>query len=227
MDNKILVIDRIEDIHDDEGELAGKQVFDKAGNSVKVKKGQGGKLKDRWGQLEVGRTYSFTMGLFQDKYPYVQDFTLVKDAFVIEAAKKVGDQQDKSKNRSVCLSYAKDLAVADKIPVDKILSHAEDFVQWVEGNTKPIIKTAGDVIKVLKEKAIYTKEIPLASKEQLAQLEKIRKQYGYSPEDVVAIVKEKNWAGRKMSELTSTHIEELMGIIIERLGELEPEDVPF
>lgn len=34
------------------------------------------------------------------------------------------------------LEYAKDLVVADKITVDKILSYAEVFVRWLDGDIK-------------------------------------------------------------------------------------------
>lgn len=44
--------------------------------------------------------------------------------------------QEKGRNASFALSYAKDLACADKIPPDKILSYAEVFVRWLDGSIK-------------------------------------------------------------------------------------------
>ena len=61
------------------GELKGYQCFDGTGQSVKVKKGQGGQLQARWGELQVGRAYSFTMGEYNGK-PFVKDFEPMSEA---------------------------------------------------------------------------------------------------------------------------------------------------
>lgn len=42
--------------------------------------------------------------------------------------------KEPSRNRSFALAYSEQLAVADKIPVDKILSYAEVFVRWLDGD---------------------------------------------------------------------------------------------
>ena len=152
--NKILVIDSIEDILDDGGELAGKLVTDKGGNQVKVKKGQGGKLADRWDELLIGRAYSFTMGLYKDKYPYVQDFTEIKDIFKIEAAKAAIDKPDmrliqqREQNSSIqaqtALNRAVDLAITqlanegppDIVDIDWIRDTAKEFYQLLQSLTQ-------------------------------------------------------------------------------------------
>jgi len=173
--NKILVIDSIEDILDDGGELAGKLVTDKGGNQVKVKKGQGGKLADRWDELLIGRAYSFTMGLYKDKYPYVQDFTEIKDIFKIEAAKAAIDKpdmrliqqrelaliQNSSIQAQTALNRAVDLAVAKvtgETPpdiIDWIRDTAKEFYQLLQSLTQNsevrITKVEGKSHKETKE----------------------------------------------------------------------------
>ena len=72
------LVTKIDEIHYN-GELVGYQCFDGTGQSVKVKKGQGGYLKEKWGELVVGRAYSFTMGDYQGK-PFVKDFKSMSDA---------------------------------------------------------------------------------------------------------------------------------------------------
>jgi len=153
--NKILVIDSVEDILDDSGELVGKLVTDKAGNQVKVKKGQGGKLANRWNELLIGRAYSFTMGLFKGKYPYVEDFAEIKDVFKIEAAKAVADNQadmrliqQREQNSSIqaqtALNRAVDLAIAqlanegppDIVDIDWIKDVAKEFYQLLHSLTQ-------------------------------------------------------------------------------------------
>lgn len=81
MEDKILTIGRIEDIVSD-GEVIGKLVVDNSGDAVKVKNPKGSGLKERWGELQVGRAYSFTMGVFvkspTESFPFVKNFTAVE-----------------------------------------------------------------------------------------------------------------------------------------------------
>jgi len=131
MKNKIMVLDKIEDLLDNDGELIGKLVFDKAGNQLKVKKGQGGKLADRWDELEVGKGYTFKMGEFKG-YPFVKDFELVENVFALKAQEEVEDKQISTKNKSVCLSYAKDIGIAREWSVITILETADIFYAWLQ-----------------------------------------------------------------------------------------------
>lgn len=110
MSEKIMLVETIEDIIDD-GEVVGKLCSNRAGDQVKVKKGQGGSLIKRWDELQEGLAYKFTMGEFKG-YPYVQDFKKVTNIMEAEAATRVADAQADSKNKSYALSYAKDLIVA-------------------------------------------------------------------------------------------------------------------
>ena len=166
--NKILVIDSVEDILDDSGELVGKLVTDKVGNQVKVKKGQGGKLANRWNELLIGRAYSFTMGLFKGKYPYVEDFAEIKDVLKIEAAKAVADNQadmrliqQREQNSSIqaqtALNRAVELAIAqlategppdtvDIVDIDWIKDVAKEFYQFLQSLTE--ISERGGITKV-------------------------------------------------------------------------------
>lgn len=84
---KIMVLTEIEDIIEN-GEVIGKLVTDGAGNQVKVKVGRGGHLKNKWDELLIGRAYSFTMGEFKG-FPFVEDFSEVKDIMVKEAQRQV------------------------------------------------------------------------------------------------------------------------------------------
>ena len=46
------------------------------GSILKVKSGREGYLKAKWGELEIGKTYEWEMGSFQDK-PFVKDFKAI------------------------------------------------------------------------------------------------------------------------------------------------------
>lgn len=68
-----------------------KKVKLKDGQVLKVKHGREGYLKAKWGQLQVDRAFSFTMGEFQNK-PFVSDFTAVSE----ELEKKIKEEQPKT-----------------------------------------------------------------------------------------------------------------------------------
>ena len=93
MEDKILTIARVEDILKD-GEVIGKLVVAEGGDAVKVKNPKGSGLKERWGELQVGRAYSFTMGVFvkspTESFPFVKNFTAVGEELAekIEKAKE-------------------------------------------------------------------------------------------------------------------------------------------
>lgn len=85
MVEKILVIDKINDIYGKDGEeLTGKECFNKNGESVKVKSPKGTNLRERWDELQVGRAYSFDMGEYKG-FPYVQGFKAVSDKLAEQA----------------------------------------------------------------------------------------------------------------------------------------------
>ncbi len=137
------IVTQIDEIYDNQGGLAGYQCFDGTGQSVKVKKGQGGHLKERWGELQVGRAYTFTMGEFKG-YPFVQDFKPMSEALadkmppiVKEAVKMGAEVITDPKNRSYALSYAKDIAVAkmmagEEMSVDKVIDIAKKFARYLD-----------------------------------------------------------------------------------------------
>ncbi|MBA7652593.1 hypothetical protein ES703_60428 [subsurface metagenome] len=108
-DGDIIVIDSVKELWDDKQQaVVGRVITDKAGNEIKVKKGQGGKLEDRWGWLDenAGKAIKLTVREFKppksDKaFPYVADFELVKDEFVKQAAEKVQGQVKDNREDSI------------------------------------------------------------------------------------------------------------------------------
>ena len=91
----IIVIDNVRELLDNQLEVIGRVITDKAGNEIKIKKGQGGKLQDRWDWLDndgIGQAIKLKVELYKGKYPYVADFEVVKDEFVKQAAEKVQKQ---------------------------------------------------------------------------------------------------------------------------------------
>ncbi len=109
IDGEIIVIESTKELLDDKGNVVGKVITDKAGAETKIKKGQGGKLESRWEWLDgegIGKAIKLTVKEFKppnsDKsYPFVADFTIVKDAFVAQAAEKVQSQTKVERNDSI------------------------------------------------------------------------------------------------------------------------------
>lgn len=142
MDNKIMVLAKVEDLHDDNGNVIGRLVTDKAGNELKVKKGQGGKLEGRWDELDngVGKAFEFTMKMFKpqgktESYPFVADFKEVKDELKIQAAQRVAEampnEQDTTRTSieaQVAVKAITELLVA-KIPFQKQIYDA--YENWL------------------------------------------------------------------------------------------------
>ncbi len=121
----IIVIDSVRELLDDKQQEVGRIITDKAGNETKVKKGQGGKLAERWEWLEgegIGKAIKLTVGEFKG-YPYVADFTVVKDEFVAQAAEKVQTQVKVDRNDSIEAQVAfkgmVELLIADKLDEDE------------------------------------------------------------------------------------------------------------
>lgn len=132
----IIVIDKIEEAQDDKGKTYLK-ITDKAGVTRNFKEGRSKLLTNKGHLLQEGvaiRLY------FEDYkapggqvFPFVKDFEVIKQIFEQEATEKIQAQQSDTRDKSVMLSYAKDLAIADKIEAKDILFKAQYFYEWLTG----------------------------------------------------------------------------------------------
>ena len=113
---KYMVVDLIQDLHDDKGNVIGVEVTDKAGNKLKVKKGQGGRLADRWGELVTGTAYEFEMGEFKG-YPFVENFHKVDKILDYKNPKneKPTDHREQSIEAQVAIKEIGECWRADKM----------------------------------------------------------------------------------------------------------------
>jgi len=209
MVDKFMTIDRMEDIRDTSGEVVGVQVWSPTGDTLRVKKGQGGKLKDRWGELEVGKAYSFTMGQFTppgktESFPFVADFKWVADELAQKALEKVEASQANTRDRSFALAYAKDLAVADQIKVGAILEWADKFVEWLGGVTPEVQKAP---------EATEEKTIEYIRLGQRKRIDELAEQFGYEKEDIAKLVKGQGWKATSIKGLTETQGDKLIALM--------------
>jgi len=130
-DGDVIVIDSVKELWDDKQQVVvGRIITDKAGNETKVKKGQGGKLEDRWEWLDAnaGKAIKLTVRDFKPPgkdttYPFVADFEVVKDILVARAAEKVQAQAKDSREDSIEAQVAfkgmVELLIAGKLDEDE------------------------------------------------------------------------------------------------------------
>ena len=174
----IIVIDNVRELLDNQLEVIGRVITDKAGNEIKIKKGQGGKLQDRWDWLDndgIGQAIKLKVELYKGKYPYVADFEVVKDEFVKQATEKIqkqtGQDREDSIESQVAFKGMIELIVAGIIKLDskegrttidwalgrlnlpvEIVSVIEKATQPAEGRGESEIKTAGQLFQWIRTK---------------------------------------------------------------------------
>ena len=214
MPNKIMVLDLIEDLLDKEGNIIGKQVADKAGNKLKVKKGQGGKLASRWGELQVGKAYEFIMGEYKG-YPYVENFEEVKNIMVKEAQKKVEDTSEVARHKSMAISYAKDLVVADKLPLDELLDEAEVIYRFIVGD---LVVEDVKVAKEIVAKEIVAEEVgqEIPQKEPQNAMELMKWAASHGKEFTPSFVRRECNLGTQT--ITDEKVQEAYRVLKEKMG---------
>jgi len=130
---KFMVIDRVENyIYGDK--VVGRTIYDKGGNKQNIKKGQGGALEKRWDELDAGagKAIKLEMSEYQG-HPFVANFEWVESKFVEQAQRQVEDKSLDTKNRSVCLSYAKDLVIAGKVNLGQIFEWSDKLHNYILG----------------------------------------------------------------------------------------------
>lgn len=145
---KILIVDHIEDILKD-GEKVGIECFDKTGDSVKVKVGKGGSLKKKWDELVVSKAYSFEMGEFKG-YPFVADFKSVESKFVEQAQKQVETKTLDTRDKSMAISYSKDLVCAGKVDITELITQAKEIYEYITGGYDEALQVHKEITTAFK-----------------------------------------------------------------------------
>jgi len=201
MADKFMTIGEMEDIRNDSGEVVGVQVWSPTGESLKIKKGQGGKLKARWGELEIGKAYSFEMGEYKG-YPFVQDFRAVAGELAKKALEKVEAKQvDTTRGsieRQVALKEVGKLVVADKIPVEMIPKYFYQFAHLLAD------EKLGGVTPEVQKAPEATEEEPIKyiTLEQRKRIDELAKQNNFSKLQIAEIVKTQGWKASSVKGLS-------------------------
>lgn len=142
----IIVIDSVRELLDDKQQtVIGRVITDKAGNETKIKKGQGGKLAERWEWLDgaSGKAIKLTVGEFKG-YPYVAGFEVVEDVFVAQATEKVQAQAKGTREDSIeaqtsqkggieVLKALIDMGKLNEAELEECMEYAMASVRWGMG----------------------------------------------------------------------------------------------
>ena len=96
--DKIFILEKIEDLVY-KNEIVGKHCFG-GGEDVKVKNPRDSGLKERWGELQIGRAYSFTMGEYMNQ-PFVKDFKAVEKALAEKAETEKPKPQSSTREEQI------------------------------------------------------------------------------------------------------------------------------
>lgn len=111
-----IIVDQIYDENDDKG-IAFKKVTDLAGQTWKVKSGQEGKLKAKWGLLIHGKALRLTIAKYKG-FDYVADLDSITDLAEAEATRRLQMMMRDIKNEVIEAYQAArmicDLEIADK-----------------------------------------------------------------------------------------------------------------
>ena len=127
-----IVIDKVEDATTQDSKPY-KLVTAKDGEQYKFKIGRGECIRNKWHLLEEGKALKLKWEQFKG-YDFIADFELVENVFEQEAVAKTQERGVDTRNKSMALSYAKDLIVAGKIDISEIAEYAEMFYLYMVGD---------------------------------------------------------------------------------------------
>ena len=119
---KIIVVEKSEILQGAKGDYL--KVTDKEGKSQNIFD------QALWNLFGDGLAVKLTLEK-QGRWWNVTGAEAVKDVLAKKAVEKVGDNQITEKNKSVALSYSKDLVVAGKIELRDITSYADKFLAYI------------------------------------------------------------------------------------------------
>ena len=92
---------------------------------------------ERWNlfngeHVELGKAYTFGYEFSDDKqFKNVRQIIPLANIFKMEVLKELASKSDITRNITVCLSYAKDLATAKTIDIDKMLEWSDKLYDYV------------------------------------------------------------------------------------------------
>ena len=130
---RILLIDRTEVNADGRGSFL--KIYTMDGNNYRLSE----KRKQLWDMFQNARHWEPILTIFAtyNNVEYISNARPITDEILKRGIQRLGEQSANSanneRNRSTALSYAKDLVVADKIPLDKMLEQAQGNYGFIIG----------------------------------------------------------------------------------------------
>lgn len=98
--------------------------------------------------IQVNSSYLFTFEFNDKGFKDIQNITPLVNIFHQKALKEVASRNDVVRNLTVCLSYAKDLVIADKVTMTEspndIYSVAWEMYEWLQQTADKILPPPED-----------------------------------------------------------------------------------
>jgi len=114
--------------------------------------------------------------------------------YVPDSPKRRARTEEETRNPGMALSYAKDLVIADKIPLEDIFKWASNFVGFMSGRTQKSEAKASPLVEAAKKAGA----IEMITDEQTSTLAELQK----SGIVLLPFVKKQGWDIKKISDLT-------------------------
>lgn len=109
-------------------------------------------FEDRWEEFlnAKDKTYDIERASIKLERGYwkpVIEAKEVKDILVKEAQKKVEEKSVDTRDKSMAISYAKDLVVADKIPITELITQADKIYTYITGGDDEALQIHKEIAK--------------------------------------------------------------------------------
>jgi len=113
----------------------------KAGKDYPIVTDQDNEKWNIWNdtELHLQKSYLFSFILNDKGFKDIQKITLLTNVFHQRALKEVASRNDIVRVLGMMLSYAKDLVIADKIPLDQMYSQAYLMYDWVQEDANKLM----------------------------------------------------------------------------------------
>jgi len=133
---KIILVDHTEVNADGHGSYL--KIYDMGGETYRIAE----KRSNLWGKFKNAKKAEPILAIFEsfNGVDYIASARAITDEILKGAIATLGgkatDKGSNERNRSTSLSYAKDLVVADKITLKKMLPQAQKNYEFITGRTE-------------------------------------------------------------------------------------------
>ena len=89
--------------------------------------------------IHIQGSYLFTFEINEKGFKDIKKITPLVNLFQQKALKEVSNKNDIIRNLTVCLSYSKDLVIAERLQVENIYTNALTMYNWLNENADKLM----------------------------------------------------------------------------------------